>query len=285
MSDRPSHNLEGLDVELARRIDGVCRRFEADWRAGACSPFLVRWPAVSEKTCQVVGENVTSVQTQRLRRNGTMHWTLHWPWPLWMIVVAAVAFCLGSSWMSYDIRRRYGPLAPVAISMLLVSVIIFIAGLPRKRDRDRVITLLAVLGGSGILIIAQTRKQQHYVRMISDWAGSQGFTAESESRTEGVETVPEPLRQLPLFRRACEPATGYVLSRDELSNRRTVLFEFETHQKTPQRWMWANHNYDVQRITVIAIRHAKLGLPAFELRSAAVAEPPLEDDPPWNASS
>ncbi len=34
MSDRPSHNLEGLDVELARRIDEVCRRFEADWRQG-----------------------------------------------------------------------------------------------------------------------------------------------------------------------------------------------------------------------------------------------------------
>ena len=34
MSDRPSHNLGGLDIDLARRIDEVCRRFEADWRAG-----------------------------------------------------------------------------------------------------------------------------------------------------------------------------------------------------------------------------------------------------------
>jgi eukaryotic-like serine/threonine-protein kinase len=32
MSDRPSHNLDGLDIGLARRIDEVCRRFEADWR-------------------------------------------------------------------------------------------------------------------------------------------------------------------------------------------------------------------------------------------------------------
>ena len=200
-----------------------------------------------------------------------------------MIVVAAVAFCLGSSWMFYDIRRRYGPLTPVAIVMLLAIVMIFSVGLPsRKRDRDRAITLLAGLGGSAILIIFQTRKQRRYVRMISDWAGSQGFTAESESRTEGVETLPEPLRQLPLFRRACEPATGYVLSRDEPSKRRTVLFEFETHQKSSvPRWMWARSNNDAQRITVIAIRHAKLGLPAFELRPAAVAEPPLKDDPPW----
>ena len=35
MTDRPSHNLDGLEIDLARRIDGVCRRFEADWRRGA----------------------------------------------------------------------------------------------------------------------------------------------------------------------------------------------------------------------------------------------------------
>jgi hypothetical protein len=34
MSDRASNNLSGLDIDLVRRIDAVCRRFEADWRAG-----------------------------------------------------------------------------------------------------------------------------------------------------------------------------------------------------------------------------------------------------------
>ncbi len=34
MSDRPSHNLAGLDIEMARRIDEACRRFEADVREG-----------------------------------------------------------------------------------------------------------------------------------------------------------------------------------------------------------------------------------------------------------
>jgi hypothetical protein len=34
MSDRPSGNLGGLDIELSRRIDEICRRFEADWRQG-----------------------------------------------------------------------------------------------------------------------------------------------------------------------------------------------------------------------------------------------------------
>ena len=34
MSDQPSRDLGGLDIDLARRIDEVCRRFEADWRQG-----------------------------------------------------------------------------------------------------------------------------------------------------------------------------------------------------------------------------------------------------------
>jgi len=39
MSERPSQNLDGLDPELARQIDAVCRRFEADWREG-CRPRM-----------------------------------------------------------------------------------------------------------------------------------------------------------------------------------------------------------------------------------------------------
>jgi serine/threonine-protein kinase len=39
MSDRPSDNLGGLDIGLARQIDEVCRRFEAAWRAG-CQPCI-----------------------------------------------------------------------------------------------------------------------------------------------------------------------------------------------------------------------------------------------------
>ncbi|HKI20944.1 MAG TPA: serine/threonine-protein kinase, partial [Isosphaeraceae bacterium] len=34
MSDQPRQNLGGSDIDLARRIDAVCRRFETDWRAG-----------------------------------------------------------------------------------------------------------------------------------------------------------------------------------------------------------------------------------------------------------
>jgi eukaryotic-like serine/threonine-protein kinase len=34
MRERSDFNLGDLDIDLARRIDEVCRRFEADWRAG-----------------------------------------------------------------------------------------------------------------------------------------------------------------------------------------------------------------------------------------------------------
>ncbi len=39
MSDRPSQNLDGIEIDLARRIDAVCRQFEADWRDG-CEPRI-----------------------------------------------------------------------------------------------------------------------------------------------------------------------------------------------------------------------------------------------------
>ena len=34
MSHRTSDNLGGLDIDLVRRIDQACRRFEAEWREG-----------------------------------------------------------------------------------------------------------------------------------------------------------------------------------------------------------------------------------------------------------
>jgi len=48
MTEPPDDNPDGLDLELARRIDAVCRRFEADWRAGrqpAIDNYLGEIPA------------------------------------------------------------------------------------------------------------------------------------------------------------------------------------------------------------------------------------------------
>ena len=39
MREPASHNLGDLDLDLVRRIDAVCRRFEADYRAGK-SPVI-----------------------------------------------------------------------------------------------------------------------------------------------------------------------------------------------------------------------------------------------------
>ena len=34
MSDARPHDPEATDVALARQVDAICRKFEADWRAG-----------------------------------------------------------------------------------------------------------------------------------------------------------------------------------------------------------------------------------------------------------
>ena len=39
MSEPEPSGASQLEVELMRQIDAVCRRFEADWRAGARPPF------------------------------------------------------------------------------------------------------------------------------------------------------------------------------------------------------------------------------------------------------
>jgi hypothetical protein len=57
MSDRPSHNLGGLDIDLARRIDEVCRRFEADWRAR-------RRPRIEDYLVDVPDEGRTALRAE-----------------------------------------------------------------------------------------------------------------------------------------------------------------------------------------------------------------------------
>ncbi len=34
MSHQPDSNLGELDIDLVRRVDGICRQFETDWRVG-----------------------------------------------------------------------------------------------------------------------------------------------------------------------------------------------------------------------------------------------------------
>ncbi len=57
MSDRPSHNLDGLDVEMARRIDEVCRRFEAETRGG-------RQPHIDDLLLNVSEEGRPALRTE-----------------------------------------------------------------------------------------------------------------------------------------------------------------------------------------------------------------------------
>ena len=63
MSDRPSHNLEGLGVELARRMDEDCRRFEADWRQG-------RHPRIEDYLVEVPDEGRPALKAEHQAEHG-----------------------------------------------------------------------------------------------------------------------------------------------------------------------------------------------------------------------
>src|SRR5262249_13833047 len=116
---------------------------------------------------------------------------------------------------------------------------------------------------------------------FTEGAKDHGFTLTSESETDAEETLPETLRRLPLFRRGWEPATRYLLERNEGSQGlQTLIFGYETFRKTLIPWCLGSGRR-ILRVTVIAFRQHTLRLPAFELRPAKIAERALADDPPW----
>ncbi len=39
MSEQSGRNIDGMEIELARRIDSICRRLETDWREGQRRPI------------------------------------------------------------------------------------------------------------------------------------------------------------------------------------------------------------------------------------------------------
>jgi eukaryotic-like serine/threonine-protein kinase len=57
MSDRARQNLSGLDINMARRIDEVCLRFEADWRNG-------RQPRIADYLVDVPYEGRPALRTE-----------------------------------------------------------------------------------------------------------------------------------------------------------------------------------------------------------------------------
>jgi hypothetical protein len=57
MSERPSENLGALDIDMARRIDEVCRRFEADYRDG-------RQPRIEDYLVEVFPEGRPALQAE-----------------------------------------------------------------------------------------------------------------------------------------------------------------------------------------------------------------------------
>jgi hypothetical protein len=57
LTNRPSQNLDGLEVDLARRIDEICRRFEAGWCQG-------RHPRIEEYLFEVPDKRQPAFRTE-----------------------------------------------------------------------------------------------------------------------------------------------------------------------------------------------------------------------------
>jgi hypothetical protein len=64
MSDRPSQNLRGLDVDLTRRIDVVCRRFEAEWWEGRQECVENYLEAVPEEVREALRAELTALDRE-----------------------------------------------------------------------------------------------------------------------------------------------------------------------------------------------------------------------------
>jgi hypothetical protein len=68
MREQANDNLGGLDLDLVRRIDAVCRRFEADYRAGK-SPVIADYLAEIPKVGRSALRSELIGLEQELRRS------------------------------------------------------------------------------------------------------------------------------------------------------------------------------------------------------------------------
>ena len=70
-SDRPSHNLRGLGLDLARQIDEVCLRFEAEWRLGRQPLIEIYLVEVSDEGQPALRVELEALERELRRSDGT----------------------------------------------------------------------------------------------------------------------------------------------------------------------------------------------------------------------
>jgi hypothetical protein len=212
-----------------------------------------------------------------------MRSSTNWTLAILLIVLAPVLTVLGVRWLFHIISRKYRGLALVAFFIFLLIASFATPTRDPAYRRSRQVVLVVLLAVLGPMVAIQVLRRPSRGRMFREWIKDHGFALASESRTSAKETLSDSLRRLPLFRRGDEPATQYVLKRNEgIQGPHTIVFDYETWRKnrTPW-WLTGGFGESILRVTVIAIRRGKLRLPAFELRPAPIAEQPLDDDPPW----
>jgi hypothetical protein len=213
----------------------------------------------------------------------------------WRLVPVFLALVLGASylavsWQFYKLdsafqlsrMRRYLGLASLASMALSLALQIFAPTRDPARRKFDQITLLVSLAVSVPVVAFLTRRRIMRIRSLPEWAESHGFTVISGAPTEAEQTLPEDLRRLPLFRQGNEPATRFVMERDERKGgMQTLVFDYEWQEYSPMWWFPLGSVPRVGRVTVVAFHRIKLHLPAFELLPTEVARQPLDDDPPW----
>ena len=72
MSEGPSHKFGELDIELARRIDEVCLRFEAHWRSGGRPRIADYLVDVSEEGRLVLRAELEALERELRQSDDTL---------------------------------------------------------------------------------------------------------------------------------------------------------------------------------------------------------------------
>jgi hypothetical protein len=55
---------EATDVQLARRVDAVCRRFESDWQSGTRRPLKDYLPEVPEQARRALRDELEALERE-----------------------------------------------------------------------------------------------------------------------------------------------------------------------------------------------------------------------------
>jgi hypothetical protein len=193
-----------------------------------------------------------------------------------VIVLIALPFVIRGA--LYGLPRRYRSFGAILLVALALTANYFLPRRDPVRRRSERTVLLVALAGAGLVVAGTSLQRRRADRKIAEWAATHGFTVMSESRSPAQATLPEDLRDLPLFRSGQEPETFFVLEHDDrVQNLQTLIFGFVVSRIQFSLWAMAPRDRPLA-MTVFAFRRPRRHYPAFELRPANLAEKPPDGE-------